>query len=215
MLAPIDGARLLTLPTVEPLTLVEAKAHLRVDVTDDDALITGLIIAARQYVEQRCWCALLNQTWIVGLETWPNDAPRLSMLNPVLQLSSSRWAALRLPMTPLLMRPTITAVRYQNRAASPLVLASTVYSIWPTGELALGYGQSWPGDLLPWSIEVEYVVGYGATAASVPAPLLAAVKLMLGHLYENREAVTVGAGVSTMVTPLAVDSLLALYEVRG
>jgi len=195
MLAPIEGARLLTAPASEPITLDEAKAHLRVDATDEDTLITGLISAARQYIEQRCWCALITQTWILFLETWPG-------------------CPLRLPMIPLLTRPTVSQVRYKNTAGGALVLSADVYTVLATGEFALDYDQSWPGDVRAWSIEIEYTVGYGATGANLPAPLLAATKLLIGHLYENREAVTVGAGVTATTIPLAVDSLLALYEVR-
>jgi len=195
MLAPSEGARLLTPAVGEPLTLAAVKAHLRVDIDDDDDLISGLIQAARQYIEDRCWIAMLTQTWVLGLETWP-DKP------------------LRLPRTPLLTVPTISQVRYKNNSGVAQVLASSVYTVLATGEWTLDYAQSWPIDFRHWSIEIEYSVGYGTSGTSVPAPMLAALKLMLGHLYENREAVMAGAGLSAMILPLAVDSLLALYEVR-
>ena len=196
MLAAIEGARLLTPPASEPVTLERVKAHLRVDGDEENDLISTLIVVARQYVEQRCWCALINQTWILGLDTWP-------------------FEPLRLPMTPLLTRPTIVAVRYRDSSGSPVTLSSSVYTVLATGEFTLVHDQNWPGDVwTQWSIEIEYTVGYGATAQSVPAPLVAVIKLLAGHLYENREAVSVGAGVAVSSVPLAVDSLLALYEVR-
>lgn len=194
MLATTDGLQLLTAPTSEPLTLTEAKAHLRVDGTDEDPLITALITAARQYVEERCWIALLTQTWQLSLETWPAEP-------------------LRLPKTPLLCQPTITSVRYLDMNGSQQTLSTSVYTVLATGELALVHGQEWPAVWPQWPIAIEYTVGYGA-ASDVPAVLKAALKLLLGHLFENREAVIATAGISAVSVPLAIDSLLSLYEVR-
>jgi uncharacterized phiE125 gp8 family phage protein len=193
---PIDSARLLTPPASEPLLLPVAKGHLRVDGDDENDQITMAVMAARAYVEGRCWIGLMTQTWVVGLDKWPT-------------------APLRLPRIPLLTKPTISAVRYKDSAGADHTLATTVYTVLATGELALTYGQTWPVDLWPqWSIEIEYTVGYGSKPENLPAPLMAALKLLVGHFYENREAVAVGAGVSMVTVPLAVDSLLALYEVR-
>ena len=194
MLATTNGLQLITPPASEPLTLTEAKAHLRVDGTDEDTLITALIIAARQYVEERCWIALITQTWQLSLETWPDEA-------------------LRLPKTPLLSQPTITAVRYLDTDGNQQTLSSSVYTVLATGEFTLAYGEEWPDVWPQWPIELEYTVGYGATS-DVPALLKATIKLVLGHLFENREAVVAASGISAVSLPLAVDSLLALYEVR-
>ena len=54
---------ILTAPTVEPVSLAEAKLHCRVDTTDEDALISALIVAAREYVEQVTGRALITRTY--------------------------------------------------------------------------------------------------------------------------------------------------------
>jgi Phage gp6-like head-tail connector protein len=63
--------RELSQPTVEPLSLTEAKQHLRVDFTEDDAYITALITAARQYVEKFTNRALLNRKMLLTLDYFP------------------------------------------------------------------------------------------------------------------------------------------------
>lgn len=73
--------------------------------------------------------------------------------------------------------------------------------------------QVWPGSYhREDAVSVTYVAGYG-NADAVPAPIKAAILLIVGHLYENREASTVG--VSAELLPMAVDALLAPYRRVG
>ena len=67
------AARLLTAPALEPVTLAEAKRHANVVASDDDTLITALIVAARELVEQDTSRALINQTWELELDDWWTD----------------------------------------------------------------------------------------------------------------------------------------------
>src|SRR5690242_18545156 len=65
--------KVITPPTSEPITLEEAKLHLRVDGVDDDTLITMLITAAREEVERLSFHALMTQTLELILDVWPYD----------------------------------------------------------------------------------------------------------------------------------------------
>lgn len=58
-------------PAVEPVTLAEAKAHLRVDGTAEDTLIGSLIVTSRLHVEAAMGLALVTQSWSVFLDAWP------------------------------------------------------------------------------------------------------------------------------------------------
>jgi len=62
---------LISPPAVEPVTLDEAKAHLKVDTTDDDALIATLISAARAKAEWHTGRAFVTQGWTLWLDRWP------------------------------------------------------------------------------------------------------------------------------------------------
>ncbi len=59
-------------PSVEPVSLAEAKAHCRVDGTAEDTLIASLIVAARMHVERALDAALIAQGWSLYLDGWPD-----------------------------------------------------------------------------------------------------------------------------------------------
>ena len=65
------GLTLVTAPASEPVSLTEAKAHLRLDSADDDSLITALIRSARETAEAHMRRALVSQTWRLSLDRFP------------------------------------------------------------------------------------------------------------------------------------------------
>jgi len=65
------GLKLVTPPSVEPITLSEAKLHLRVIQDNEDALIESLITAAREYCEDFQNRAYVEQTWKLTFDEWP------------------------------------------------------------------------------------------------------------------------------------------------
>ena len=69
------------------------------------------------------------------------------------------------------------------------------------------YGYSWPStyDRLN-AIEITFLAGYGATAATVPETIKQAILLLLAHYYENREATTDGRAITSV--PMAYESLI-------
>ena len=77
-------ALILTIPpTAEPITLSEAKAHLRLTHSDDDTYVSNLIIAARRAVESRCDLAIMPQSWQLYADRWPSDSIFKLRLHPV------------------------------------------------------------------------------------------------------------------------------------
>lgn len=187
---------LVTPPAVEPISTAEAKLHLRVDHSDEDALIARLITAARKDVETYTRRALITQTQKLVLDDWP-------------------YIPFKLLMPPL---QSVTSIQYTTRLGSALTFAASNYvvDIYSTpGRLTLADGASWPGDTLREmaGITITYVCGYGTESSAVPEPIRQAILLLVGHYYENREAVLSAVGANVQLLPMGIDSLLAEYRV--
>jgi uncharacterized phiE125 gp8 family phage protein len=183
-------------PTIEPVTLSEAKAHCRVDIGDDDALIAALIVRAREYCEGVDWCAYMTQTIELWLEDWPRDDE------------------IELPRPPL---QSVTSIEYYDVHDVKYTLATSVYAVDVVsvpGLVHLKYLQTWPITLLRDynAICITYVAGWD-TAAYMPQVIKQAILLLVGHWYENREATIVGA-VSRPID-FAVSALLSLNSVKS
>ena len=183
---------LATAPTVESLTLTEAKAHLRVDTADDDTYITTLIVVARRYLDGysgvlgRC---LVNSTWDLVLDTFPSDG------------------IIDIPLLPLV---SVASINYIDGDGASQLLATSVYDV-DTGKglVRLAYDQSWPATRSVYNaVTVQFVAGYGV-AADVPETLKQAMLLLIGHFYENRETVS---AIKSSVVPMSVNALIAPYK---
>jgi len=188
MLKPVR----ITTPADTPISLAEAKANMRVDGTDEDALITSLIGAAVDLIDG--WSGILGRC--VFTQTWRQDFQ---------DFPSGRM--IRLPLDPV---QSVTVV-YSDTANVEQTLSGTFYSLHTDDVgpfLWLLDGQNWPSvnDRLD-AVRIEMVVGYGA-ASDVPNSIKQALFLMVGHWYENREA----SGKSMQEIPLGVYALLAPYR---
>lgn len=178
----------------ECVTLAEAKAHLRVDVSDDDALITALITAARLDAEARMRRTLVETTWELQLDAFPADG------------------CMRLHNAPV---QTVTHVKYYDSTGVLQTLDASAYVLDTASEparLVLAYGQSWPATYSrPGAVQVRYVAGLPvADKAKVPEIIKAWIKLRVGTLYEHREQIALGVSVAEI--PF-VDGLLDGYKV--
>ena len=67
------GLKELIAPAVEPVTTAEAKSYMRVDTTDDDTLIGGLITAVRQHVESVTRRVFTAAVWQFTLDEFPSS----------------------------------------------------------------------------------------------------------------------------------------------
>jgi uncharacterized phiE125 gp8 family phage protein len=185
--------QILTPPAVEPVTLADAKAHLKVDVSDDDALIGRLIAAARARAEWHLGRALISQSWRLWLDTWPCDGIVEIPLPPLQSVASVTTYALDDTAT------VLDPVTYQVDAASQ------------PARLMLKSNTAQPPDLIGGlrainSVAIAFTAGYGDSASDVPSGICAALLELIAFLYEHR-------GEAPAELPLDVLALLAPYRV--
>ncbi len=187
--------KVIVTPTAEPITLAEAKAHLRVDFTDDDSLITALIGAARATAEEFTNRAIMPQTLEHVLHMFPWCTPR------------NHFGSIRLFRSPY---AALVSLEYYDADNQPQTLDEADLIIVGTSEPATICPQldtQWPTVAeRPDAITITYQAGY-ANAAAVPKPIKQAMLLMIGAWYERRED-------SAQNLPKASEMLLLPYVVR-
>jgi uncharacterized phiE125 gp8 family phage protein len=183
-------------PAVEPITLAEAKAHLRLDGTAEDTLVGSLIVTSRLHVEAALGLALITQGWSWFIDDWPPGRE------------------LPLPLRPV---ESVTAVRLYAADESLQTVSPDTYlldGVGPPARLVRRNNVSWPKPTrVANGIEIAFVAGYGDAAANVPAPVRQAILLLIAHWYEHREPVEIGAA-SVPVPPMVSDLLQPYRNVR-
>lgn len=165
-------------PASEPLDLATAKLHCRVDGTDEDALITALIVAAREQAEHETGRALVTQTWELVHDAFPE--------------------AFTLRKSPI---QSVTSIKYLDSSGVEQTLDAADYLLDKDSEpgyVVPNYGKAWPASYgVPNSVRCRYVAGYGA-AAAVPQAIKQWMLLAIGSMYAQREtfvAVTAISGI--------------------
>lgn len=166
------STNIVTPPAIEPVTLAEAKLYARVDVADDDVLITDLIVAARETVESFLRRKLITTKVDYFRETFPGSG-----------------GIICLPFPPLLV---VDSVKYFDSLGVQQTVASADYTV----DAASDPGRIAPSpDALTWesterrlnAVEIRYDAGYGVSADDVPSGIKTAIKLLVTDMYEHRE----------------------------
>jgi uncharacterized phiE125 gp8 family phage protein len=186
--------KLLTAPTIEPVSLSDARDYLRVIALDEDNLILSLIKGARQWCEEYCNSAFVNQTWELWLDRWPSDnvikleRPPVSVINSVKYYDTANVEA------------TMSAGDYFAN-----------YKSYPAN-LGLAYGKAWPAtSLRPHNgIVVNFTTGYGVNASDVPDSIRTAIKMLTSHFFEMRQPEITGTITSQL--DFAFKALLSPYR---
>ncbi|HNW09988.1 MAG TPA: head-tail connector protein [Candidatus Rifleibacterium sp.] len=185
--------KITTQPAAEPVTLAEAKVHLRIiDDTEQDSLIEALIGVAREYAENVTGRALITRTVTAVCDAFPVGD------------------SIELPVGPLV---DVTSVNYTDTDATTTAFADYTaddYSQPP--RIVLNDSASWPSaNLAPVNpISIVYRAGFGSSGADVPKTIRQAILLLVGHWFENREAAITGA--ETFSVPFAAETLLQQWR---
>jgi uncharacterized phiE125 gp8 family phage protein len=185
-------AALITPPAIEPVLLDDAKAYLRLDSDDDDALVTAAITAARVHVEALTRRCLIEQQWRVYLDVWP------------------RKRIVRVPVAPLI---SVEAVTVYDAAGDPQLVDPDDYEVDTVavpGRLVLSAAVPIAARQIN-GIEIEVTAGYGASSIDVPAALRQAIMMLVAHWYEHRGVV--GHDRAGETPPAGFDALIAPYRI--
>lgn len=185
-------ARRIAQPTVEPMTLAQAKLHLRVDYDDDDELIASLITVARATAEDRLSRTLISTTWRLTVDKFS--------------------PALELPNAPAL---SVQSIKYIDTTGIERTLDPVDYfldSVTEPGYIVPAAGRTWPDtqDSIN-AVVVDYTAGYGTTADKVPTPIVQWMKLAIGDMYDRRNR----SAEKPNVPQNFADSLLDVYRMWG
>lgn len=195
--------RQITAPAVDPITLVEAKAHLRVNVSDDDSLIGIFIKAATQNVEGPdgfLGRALVTQTWELVIDEFPDSE-------------------IKIPLPPL---QEIVSIKYDDASGNEQTLAADQYYVDTASQpgWVVPITAGWPSTIDAINaVRIRFTCGYAPTAdsppdlvANVPYSIKAGILLTVGTLYANRETVVIG--VTAVQLPWGVEQLLRPHRVQ-
>jgi len=183
---------LITPPAAEPVSLAEFKAHLRIDGSDEDALLGSLIAVARDHLERSAGLALISQGWRLFLDDWPEAGVIEIARGPVLAVDAVRafdelGEESEIPLAGHVLDGVRRPARLWLRAR-------------PDGRQAMN------------GVEIDFTAGFGAAGADVPDMLRRAMLIHAAQMYEFRGAVPVEmqpAGV-----PDGYDRLVAPFLMR-
>jgi uncharacterized phiE125 gp8 family phage protein len=190
-----------TAPAGRPVTLSEAKMHLRVDGTAEDTLIERAVDAATAYIDgpRGIGHALVDQQWDLRLDCFP-------------------WGRIVLPLNPV---RTVDEITYTDTAGTTQTLDASRYIVSAERDPATiepAYNENWPSTrLVADAVKVRFTVGYEPDTnssptdygANVPNDLKAAVLWLTAHIYENRMPTSTN---NAEALPFAVENILARYR---
>lgn len=203
VLMTCGGLSLVAGPAEEPIGIDQAKLHCKVDGSEDDDLFSHLIQSAREFCESQTDRKCITQTWDYAVPRFPSSGdPLVLPYPPVSAITSVTYISGAGVST---VWPESSAGYTKHLPSGPQADFARVYP---------SYGVSYPGTRTqPQAVTVRFVCGYGSTGESVPAAIVSAMLLLVGHWYLHREAVDAEINSVTSILPVGVSALLAPYRV--
>jgi uncharacterized phiE125 gp8 family phage protein len=176
-------------PTVEPVSIEEARLHLDLDDNYYDSQLKQLIEVSRKRVEQDSRRSFVNQTRVLKMDDFPGEV------------------YIELPTAPV---SSVTHVKYYDDTGSLQTFSSSKYTVDSDGtpaRVVLGYSDSWPSSRGYYNdVHITYVAGYGSSASDVNEIARYAILMLISHLF-NTPSITSPTSVNTV--PHGYDALIA------
>lgn len=194
-----QAKKIVTPPAVEPLTLAQMRTFLYLSTqgspgtNPQDDYVTALILGSRKRAESDLRRALITQTWDIFYDCFPWDD-----IIPV-------------PLPPL---QSVTTIKYFDVDGTEQTLSDSTYLVDSDSQPARitpTEGNSWPSiQVRTNAVTVRIVTGYGDASTDVPGDILTALKIALGHWFENRQEAVVGRTIAEM--PFAYQALIQSHR---
>ncbi|MBC8437346.1 MAG: phage head-tail connector protein [Planctomycetes bacterium] len=175
-------------PSLEPITVEDARLHLDLDDNYYDSQLSQLITVARKRVEQDSRRSLVSQTHVLSMDIFPSSG------------------VIELPTAPVI---SVTSVTYVDTNDAVQTFSDTKYSVDSNNtpsRIVINDGEDFPTVRGHYDdIKITYVAGYGTSRNDVDEVAKFAIKMMISHLF-NSPSITAHGTVN--VVPLGYDSLV-------
>ncbi|KAB2717509.1 putative phiE125 gp8 family phage protein [Ochrobactrum sp. RC6B] len=163
---------LVTPPALEPVTIADVRAFLRISTDSEDDILRRLIATAREIIETETGLSLIDQTWRLRVDRWPR---------------SGRLALFRYPVK------SVAAVVAYRQDGTAISFAPEEFVLHHGRRPQRLYMAQYPDAAEFIGLEVDFVAGFGESGVEVPDALKHAILTLVAHLYESRAGVDADA----------------------
>lgn len=201
--------KLITPPAYLPVTVSQAKEHMRVEGSTDDDYIAALIASSVDYAELSTGRQLVEATYELVLDAFPWDK----------QLGIIHNGVIELPRPSLL---TVTSIKYIDADGVEQTLASTEYTVDTdslVGRVYPAYLKYWPRTrAVPAAVRIRYTCGWPMSdetsppAWTGPESIKTWIMVRVATLYSMRESLVQGQAVAELPRSY-VDGLLDAHRI--
>lgn len=174
-------------PISEPITLDEAKTHLRIEHDSEDDLLNALITTAREYLEMQTQLALVTQTWRLSIDNWPMDQFLSLKKSPVQSIDQIE--------------------QFDENGSAELISISDMILDGNAHPGRLYTSEQTNPDQIINGIEITFTAGFGS-ASDVPDMLKRAMLIHIAHMFEfrgvvspNMQPASVPNGYGSLISP--------------
>ncbi len=193
-------------PVAEPVTLVKAKEHLRIEqeFIEEDSYISSLILAAREYCEGIQNRKYVTQELELILDAFPYDKKYIEFTD----------------CSPV---QAVTLITYKDRNGNETIWDPENYVLDPDSFVCkiILAADRWPS-FSPYpvgAVRIRFIAGYPPKgegskldyASNVPQKVKQAMYLLIGHWFTNRESVIIGS--TSKEIEFTINALLSLDRV--